>query len=83
MKNVGSFSLPLIDPSCGMTAVAPRTRLETPLAAVTDLYFTFARKLGVCSAPMSACLDAFAAALGASAAVPWIAGSWRVTCAEY
>src|SRR6266446_7100960 len=45
-------------------------------------YFTPARKLGVGSTPMSACLDAFAATLGVPAA-PWIAGNWRVTCAVY
>src|SRR6266849_4432898 len=46
-------------------------------------YFTSARKLGVGSTSISACLDAFAATLGVPAAAPWIAGNWRVTCAAY
>ena len=46
-------------------------------------YFTSARKLGVGSAPMSACLDAFAATFGVPPPAPWIAGTWRVTCAVY
>src|ERR1700686_4111383 len=32
---------------------------------------------------MRACFDALAATLGVAAATPWIAGNWRVTCAEY
>jgi hypothetical protein len=31
------FSLPLIDPSCEMTAVAPRTRLETTIGGCDRL----------------------------------------------
>jgi hypothetical protein len=47
-------------------------------------HFTSARKLGVGSALMIACLDAFAVTLGVPpAAAPWIAGNWRVTCAAY
>jgi hypothetical protein len=47
-------------------------------------HFTSARKLGVGSALMTACLDAFAVTLGVPpAAAPWIAGDWRVTCAAY
>jgi hypothetical protein len=46
-------------------------------------YFTSARKLGVGSAPMSACLDTAAAAPGVPAATPRIGGAWRVTCAVY
>jgi hypothetical protein len=46
-------------------------------------YFTLARKLGVGSVPMSACLDSAAAAPGVPAATPFIAGDWRVTCAVY
>ena len=46
-------------------------------------YFTSARKLGVGSAPMSACLDTVAAAPGVPAATPPIGGAWRVTCAVY
>jgi hypothetical protein len=46
-------------------------------------YFTSARKLGVGSAPMSACLDTVAAAPGVPAATPRIGGAWRVTCAVY
>src|SRR6266851_5203085 len=46
-------------------------------------YFTSARKLGVGSAPMSACLDTVAAAPGVPAATPRIGGTWRVTCAVY
>ena len=46
-------------------------------------YFTSARKLGVGSAPMSACLDSVAAAPGVPAATPRIGGAWRVTCAVY
>ncbi len=46
-------------------------------------YFRSARKLGVGSAPMSACLDTIAAAPGVPAVTPRIAGDWRVTCAVY
>jgi hypothetical protein len=46
-------------------------------------YFTSARKLGVGSVLMSACLDAVAAAPGVPAATPRIGGTWRVTCAVY
>jgi hypothetical protein len=46
-------------------------------------YFASARKLGVGSPPMSACLDTIAAAPGVPAATPWIGGAWRVTCAVY
>ena len=46
-------------------------------------YFTSARKLGIGSAPMSACLDTVAAAPGVPAATQPIAGTWRVTCAVY
>src|SRR5258708_402189 len=46
-------------------------------------HFTSARKLGVGSVPMSACLDAKAAAPGVPAAAPRMAGDWRVTCAVY
>src|SRR5262249_14323174 len=46
-------------------------------------YFTSARKLGVGSAPMSACLDTVAAAPGVPAAAPRTAGDCRVTCAVY
>src|SRR5712672_1145807 len=42
-------------------------------------YFTSARKLGVGSAPMSACLGTVAAAPGVPAATPRIGGTWRVT----
>jgi hypothetical protein len=53
---------------------------KTPL---TDSYFTLARKLGVASVPMSACLVAIEAAPGDPAAAPWTAGAWRVTSAVY
>src|SRR6266404_5654039 len=46
-------------------------------------HFTSARKLGVGSAPMSACLETIAAAPGVPAAAPRIAGDWRVTRAVY
>jgi hypothetical protein len=46
-------------------------------------HFTSARKLGVGSAPMSACLDTIAAAPGVPAATPRIADACRVTCAVY
>jgi hypothetical protein len=71
MKNARSFFFAIVDCSSPMITVR-----ET-------CYFTSARKLGVGSAPMSACLDAFAATLGVPAAAPWVAGDWRVTCAVY
>src|SRR6201991_2331163 len=46
-------------------------------------YFTSARKLGIGSAPMSACFDTVAAAPGVPAATPRIGGTWRVSCAVY
>ena len=46
-------------------------------------YFASARKLGVGSAPMSACLDSVAATPGVPAATPRIGGAWRVTCPVY
>src|SRR5258708_40080135 len=46
-------------------------------------HFTSARKLGVGSAPMSACLDTVAAAPGVPVATPPIGGTWRLTCAVY
>src|SRR5258706_16060920 len=46
-------------------------------------HFTSARKLGVGSAPMSACLDTIAAAPGVPVAIARIAGECRVTCAVY
>jgi hypothetical protein len=49
----------------------------------TCYFFTSARKLGVGSGPMSACLDTVAAAPGVPAATPRIGGTWRVTCAVY
>src|SRR5258708_35013370 len=45
-------------------------------------YFTSARKLGVGSAPMSACLDTVAAAAGGPAATPRVGGGWFVTYAR-
>jgi hypothetical protein len=49
----------------------------------TSNYFTSARKLGVGSAPMSACLDTAATAPGVPAATLRTGGTWRVTCAVY
>src|SRR6266446_5553252 len=46
-------------------------------------YFTSARKPGVRSQPISACLDTKASAPGIPAATPPIAGDTRVTCAVY
>src|SRR5258708_34445886 len=43
-------------------------------------YFTSARKLGVGSAPMSACLDTVAAAPGVPAATPRLGGAGWGAC---
>ena len=46
-------------------------------------YFRSARKLGVTSEPIRACLDTKASAPGVPAAAPLIGGDSRVTCAVY
>src|ERR1700733_8078697 len=65
-------------PNQSLVPTARRSSSKRP--ASTTCHFTSARKLGVGTALMNACLDAFAATLGVP---PWIAGDWRVTCAEY
>src|SRR5580704_14380000 len=83
MKNARSFFFDIPDCSSAIIVVR-RARLSKQRQRLREIcYFTSARKLGVGSAPMSACLDAFAAILGVPAEAPWIAGNWRVTCAVY
>src|SRR5580704_7973941 len=65
-----------------MIAAGRRPLGQRP-ASERDSYFTLARKLGVASVPMSACLVAIEAAPGDPAAAPWTAGAWRVTSAVY
>src|SRR5580693_9072661 len=66
-------------------AVAGRRTVATVIspAQVSRPAHPLARKLGVGSVPMSACLVAIEAAPGDPAAAPWTAGAWRVTSAVY
>jgi hypothetical protein len=66
-------------------AVAGRRTVATVIspAQVSRPAHPLARKLGVGSVPMSACLVAIEATPGDPAAAPWTAGAWRVTSAVY
>ena len=71
--------LSLLSDNCRHAGCPP---LMQPPAPVTALVAS-RPQFGVGSAPMSACLDVFAATPGVPVTAPWIAGNWRVTCAVY
>ena len=69
--------LSLLSDNCRHAGCPP---LMQPPAPVTALVAS-GPQFGFGSAPMSACLDVFAATPGVPVTAPWIAGNWRVTCA--